>query len=183
MASGGRDETSSQMRIVAITAAMLASLALTGCAVSEGSTVTPNEVERDARDIFARTSAVVPAEKWTTERTWGPCENPRDGYVQLMFVAQSLVDVPEATPALAQMVVDVWRSAGRKPVVQSDDGTGGLIISDPAYLQGANADGSVTQLSLGKTAVLLQVISPCIEGGLADLGGTASTATTPPSSP
>ena len=153
-------------RLAAIAAGV--GLILTGCA-AQGSAMKPDAAEQDARDVLARTSAVVPAGGWTTEVTWGPCEKPREGHVQLTFVAQSLTERPEPTPALAQAVVDAWQLVGRKPTVTSEvlaGGDAGLVVSDPTYLTGANPDGTLTQLSLSSEAIFLQVMSPCIEGDL-----------------
>lgn len=162
------------MRRASLVAPIFAAVLLAGCATTQGSTLTADAVEQDARDILARTSSVVSATSWTTEVRWGPCESARDGHVQLMLVAQSLTDVPRPTPALAETVAEAWRPAGRQPTVSSDDTSGGsgkLVVSDPAYLTGSKSDGSLTQLALSDTAVLLQVVSPCIEGDLARLSG------------
>ncbi|WP_143016319.1 MULTISPECIES: hypothetical protein [unclassified Microbacterium] len=162
------------MKRAALVATIFAAALLTGCATTQGSTLTPDAAERDARDIFARTASVVSATSWRTEVTWGPCEIARDGHVQVMLVAQSLTDVPRPTPALAETVAEVWRPAGLQPTVTLDDRSGDsgtLVVSDPAYLTGSNSDGSLTQLALSDTAVLLQVVSPCIEGDLVRLRG------------
>lgn len=174
------------MRKLAILAIAVA-LTLTGCAAAEGSMMNPQDAEQDARDIFERTSQIVLATNWTTEVTWGPCEEPRDGHVQLMLVAQSLTDVPVATSTLAQAVAEAWQKIDRKPTVTTETAAGGgddYVVSDPAYLTGTNADGSLTQLSLSDKAVFLQVVSPCVSGDLDQLHASTSRPTvTPPSSP
>lgn len=148
--------------------------------------MTTDDAERDANDIFARTSEVVSASNWTTELTWGPCESPREGHVQFVLVAQSLTDIPTPTSTLAQAVVDSWQQVGRQPVITSDESigkSGGLVISDPANLTGTNADGSLTQLSLSDDAVFLQVVSPCIAGDLDQVRRATGPRLTPPSTP
>ena len=134
--------------------------------------------------FFELTSNVLDRSAWTKEGSWGPCEKPRDNYVQWFLVAQSLSEQSADPSSLADRVMTAWQEHGFEATRSEDTNLSQQIVSDPIYLSGTNTDGSLRQVSISRDAVFVQILSACVPGDLDLLKATGLAPTvTPPSSP
>jgi len=175
------------MRLRRSLASLIAlSLMTTGCVPTkdgEGNGMTTRAVEERAEQILRATKDVLGESGWTPHPTWVGCDAQGRGLVQLLFFVERLKPMEGDLGALSEKVAEKWAGLGLVARAQPvSDRPGTYVVSDPPFLQGAKQDGTLTQLQFSATFSGLQVLSPCVEGDLAQLNSPQPTLT-PPSSP
>lgn len=162
---------------LAVTLGLLVAAALTACSPQsapppKGPDMTPQAVRAQIEDLYQASAAAIAPDGWEVVGSWLDCSpSSSDLRVRWTLATSRVAPLPGAPADLIAQVQRAWRERGHDVTIERDTNLTPprWILSDPPYLTGTHADGSVITLDIGEGLAYFDATSACVPGDILQL--------------